>query len=208
MENVLVLRVKERLAAVGINPFEAARRAGFERSYINDLLIGKKQNISRKKLPALAGALECDEKYLVGMQDTPVAANVAPVGSLTLKGYAEADVWRPIAPAPERTVPIAPVPQYAPGMQVAYIVRGDHADGFSLPEGMILIAVGGLPPREGDVVIARREREGAREVSVRVVRGDVLIGAPKVGELAPLKRDEVEVAGVVVAAMRLFGPST
>lgn len=40
MENFLGARVQSRLDAIGINPFEAARRAGGgERTFINDLLI-------------------------------------------------------------------------------------------------------------------------------------------------------------------------
>ena len=193
---------------MGINPFEAARRAGFERSYINDLLIGKKQGISRKRLPALATALECDERYLAGMQDAPVAANAAPPGRITLKGYVEAGAWRAAMDGGERPISISPLPTYPAEAQVAYIVRGDHAAGIDAPDGTVVIAVSGMPAREGDVVIARRTRGAEQETSVRIIRGNALIAAPRAGDIAPLKREDAEVVAVVVAAMKLFAPIT
>lgn len=71
MDSTLAERVRERLEALGINPFEAARRAGFERSFVNDLLIGRKKSVRGAALLRLATALGCDPAYLVGMQAAP-----------------------------------------------------------------------------------------------------------------------------------------
>ena len=56
MSQRLRSRVQTRLAALGINPFEADRRAGLARGYVNDLLIGKKASMRPAALGKLAEA--------------------------------------------------------------------------------------------------------------------------------------------------------
>lgn len=50
--------VARRLAHLGRNAFEAARFGGLERSYVNDILIGKKLSVRGDKLADLARALD------------------------------------------------------------------------------------------------------------------------------------------------------
>lgn len=50
--------VETRLAELGRNPFEAARKGGLERSYVNDILNEKKKSIRADKIGQLAAALD------------------------------------------------------------------------------------------------------------------------------------------------------
>lgn len=98
MENYLRARIRDRLDALGMNPFEAARLIGAERTFINDLLIGKKSSIRQSAIPRVAAALDCDPEFLVGAQDAPrrTSAQTPEIGPLTaiyglpLVGIAEA----------------------------------------------------------------------------------------------------------------------
>jgi hypothetical protein len=61
----LRMLVSRRLAELGINPFEAARRGGLERSFVNDILIGKKRSVRGDNIGKLAVALETDPVSLL-----------------------------------------------------------------------------------------------------------------------------------------------
>ena len=61
--------VQRRLAELGINPFEAARRGHLERSFVNDILNGKKHSIRGDNATKLATALEVDVVYLLSQRD-------------------------------------------------------------------------------------------------------------------------------------------
>ncbi len=51
MENLLRERIRARLEDLDLNPFEAARRIPADRTFLNDLLIGKKETIRAKVIP-------------------------------------------------------------------------------------------------------------------------------------------------------------
>lgn len=57
--------VELRLTELGVNPFEAARRGGLERSFVNDLLIGRKKSVRGDNIGKLAAALEIDTASLL-----------------------------------------------------------------------------------------------------------------------------------------------
>lgn len=57
--------VETRLAQLGRNPFEAARKGGLERSFVNDILIEKKRSVQGANLVKLAAALDCDAADIV-----------------------------------------------------------------------------------------------------------------------------------------------
>ncbi|MBD3571679.1 XRE family transcriptional regulator [Brevundimonas diminuta] len=66
-------RVRERMDALGLNPFATAKRAGLKTGYVHDLLRGKVVNPGADKLRALAIALEASSAYLLdGEPDPPV----------------------------------------------------------------------------------------------------------------------------------------
>lgn len=160
MENFLRTRVQARLDALGLNPFEAARRAGGERTFLNDILIGKKDTIRRAAIPRVADALDCDPEYLLGAQDVPRRApspspgnpgnkpEKAPQG-IRLVGIAEAGTWRLAGRSgASPALPIAPDPRHPAEVQVAYLVRGDHAAGLGATDGAVVVGVTGAQDRD------------------------------------------------------------
>jgi hypothetical protein len=54
-----------RLRELNRNPFEAARLGGLERSFVNDILIGRKRTVRGENLGRLARALDWDSHSLV-----------------------------------------------------------------------------------------------------------------------------------------------
>ena len=58
MPSALARSVQARLNQLGRNPFEAARRGGLERSFINDILIGRKKSVRGDNIGRLATALD------------------------------------------------------------------------------------------------------------------------------------------------------
>lgn len=208
MSEILRSRVNERIQALGINPFEAERRAKLKRGYVNDLLIGKKDTMREKALPALAAALECDVGYLIGAQQTPTLAPAEWAGSMKLSGIAEAGAWREAnsTDIPEESLPISPDPRYPPEKQRVFLVRGDHAAGLRISGGSIVFTVADGGYREGDVVVAKRNGvSGTSEISVRVVSGGALSTRPARGDANSYPLVDGEIIGRVVRAIVLFG---
>lgn len=56
--------VMERLRELDRNPFEAARLGGLDRSFVNDILIGRKRSVRGDNLERLARALDWDSRIL------------------------------------------------------------------------------------------------------------------------------------------------
>jgi transcriptional regulator with XRE-family HTH domain len=59
--------IRRRLEALGINSFEAARRVGAQRTFVNDILSGRKQSVRGDNLRRLADALEMDLSELAAL---------------------------------------------------------------------------------------------------------------------------------------------
>ncbi len=202
----LRMRVQARLDALGINPFEAARRANFERSFVNDLLIGKKSSIRERKLKALAEVLECDAAFLRGQQGVPRAGDQA--GRMPLAGICEAGVWRePGGELAGASIPYLPDPRFPVDRQQLFLVRGDHAAPLGIVDGSILVVIAGENCRDGDHVVARRIRStGDAETTVRLLAGGALSAAPLPttieSPLIPL--NEAEIVGRIVVAYRVL----
>jgi hypothetical protein len=57
--------VMERLKELDRNPFEAARLGGLDRSFVNDVLIGRKRSVRGENLERLARALDWDSRVLM-----------------------------------------------------------------------------------------------------------------------------------------------
>jgi hypothetical protein len=209
MDNLLRERVQQRLSELDMNPFEAARLAKFERSFVNDLLIGKKTTIRQSKLPALADALDCDPEFLTGLQGAPRAGGAT--GSIRLAGALEAGAWRGTDSfaAPEDTLPLAPDPRYPAHEQEAYLVRGDHAAGLGVNDGSVVtVFTGQMTYRDRDVVVVERRRDGNDvELTLRVIAKDALALKPGRGLEPgdPVRRESAKIVGLVLSAHRVFG---
>jgi hypothetical protein len=57
--------VMDRLKELNRNPFEAARVGGLDRSFVNDILIGRKRSVRGDNLERLARALDWDSGMLM-----------------------------------------------------------------------------------------------------------------------------------------------
>jgi transcriptional regulator with XRE-family HTH domain len=66
---ISIERIEERMKALGLNPFSAAKRAGLGQDYVRDIVRGKVKEPSASKLRDLAAALECSTEYLQGVGD-------------------------------------------------------------------------------------------------------------------------------------------
>jgi hypothetical protein len=125
-------RIKARLDALGMNAFEAARIAGWERAYINDLLAGRKAGVHAKNYAKLAEVLSCTVEYLRGEVDQP-AQGAAPEHRfpselaalrLPLKGAIELGSFRKSREEAEAEwAPIGADPRFEGTRQMAFEVR-------------------------------------------------------------------------------------
>ncbi|WP_421387319.1 LexA family transcriptional regulator [Agrobacterium tumefaciens] len=61
----------ERLKELGLGPVEAAVKAGIERTFVRDLVDGKKSTVTLKKIPDLAKALQLDADALIRGEVVP-----------------------------------------------------------------------------------------------------------------------------------------
>lgn len=212
--DILRSRIEQRLNDLGINAFEAERRANFKKGYVNDLLTRKpdgtwrKEALRDKALPALARALECEVDFLVGQSDRPNKSGKGAAG-VELEGILEAGAWRSSSRDSwsEERIPVTLDPRFDPARQMVFLVRDDHAAGIGITSGSVVIAVESDGPyRDGDVVIAKRWAPDAiAETTIRTVSGGALSARPAKGELPAYRIDETEIIGRVISAIRMFG---
>ncbi len=64
--NIIIKRLKTEMDRVGINARELAERANVGRSFVYDILSGKSENPTTKKLSAIADVLGVNVLYLLG----------------------------------------------------------------------------------------------------------------------------------------------
>lgn len=208
ISELLKSRVKQRLDELGINPFEAERRANFKKGYLNDLLIEKKTTLREKSLPSLAAALECDLDFLTGRSDQPHGKGNRGSG-VEVEGILEAGAWRSTAKEnwSDERIPVTLDPRYDAGKQLVFLVRDDHAAGFGITGGSVVIVLESDGPfRDGDIVVARKwAPERIAETSVRVLSGGALSARPAKGDIPAYPVDEAEILGQVISAIRIFG---
>ena len=70
--------VAKRLSELGLGAVEAATRAGLERTYIRDIVEGRKATVRANKIAALATALELSPEELMGLDASAADLNKAP----------------------------------------------------------------------------------------------------------------------------------
>ena len=126
-------RIKARLDALGLNAFEAARNAGLERAFINDVIAGRKSKIHPRNYAKLALVLGCSAEYLRGevQEPTPVKA-LGGAGALSTEnaafglnilGTVEAGAFRRREKSRNELAPIAYDPRFPGARQIAFEVR-------------------------------------------------------------------------------------
>lgn len=141
-------RVEARLAALHVNRWEAAKSAGFDRAFINDIIVGRKKRLQPRSLERLAEILECSPEYLVGAADqpgTPATVNAPrPTrGVLPLAGVLETGAFREQTPDDlvETAGGIAPDARYPDLPQMVFVVADKSLDQRGINVGDFLICV-------------------------------------------------------------------
>lgn len=187
---IMVERVTERLSELGINPTQAAIQAGLERTFITDLLEGRKHSVNgMPRLEKLAAALGCHPAYLADPRRFP--ERLGP--------------WRVGIKLPRTRPP--PDRRYR-GAQGLYAVKGDGLAEVGAPRGswLHLVDAGAFLHAErgyraGQLVLARyQDEEAVRRVVPLPDR--IELHALDRGPAWTLGRDPVTVEAVVLKAMQ------
>lgn len=159
-------RIQKRLADLGLNQFEAAKKAGRDTHFIYDLLEGKKKSIKGKGLEQVAEVLQCSIEYLTGASTeigsppsggqnshfskikAASAVEISPAGAADLSGLPdsgqiEPDVFRRAASMQPsgRMIPVEPDARYPKNRQKAFVNRGQGLAAVGIHDGMIITAV-------------------------------------------------------------------
>lgn len=223
--------VEKRLEEIGTNAFAAAERVGFERTYISDLVLGRKKSVNRRMLHRLSIALECDPAYLSGERETPGMPPMDPeipplmparMPEIMIAGEIERGVFRTREAERSGTLAmVAPDRRYLGAQQEAYRVGCASYENLGLPMGCTLVSVeprgfskahDGIP--EGRMVIVQREIEGIDGRGLDIMRigpgpslVDVGTGAEadlEEGVVASMGNQKISVLGVVTRIIQVL----
>jgi hypothetical protein len=85
--------VMERLKQLDRNPFEAARLGGLDRSFVNDILIGRKRSVRGENLERLARALDWDSRILMDAGRLDPSPNEPDLGKPPPRAAANLDLF-------------------------------------------------------------------------------------------------------------------
>jgi len=164
--------VTARLADLRRNPFEAARIAGLERGFINDILAGKKRSVRGENLEKLAIGLDCDPDYLLGRQNTAkLSFSKHTPGVVYIRGEVAAGMWLDAGLDGWDTCEYEPSPfppdgRFPTDAQFDLIVRGTSINRFA-KDGQRLRCVSAdtfpYQIQDNDIVIVERYRGDLRE---------------------------------------------
>lgn len=164
-------KVEARLKDLERNPFEAARRAGLERGFINDILNGRKRSVRGENLIKLAIGLDCDPNYLIGRQTTPKSSLNEGPGIVRIQGEVAAGVWLDCGldgwdNYELESSPFPPDGRFTTESQFDVIVRGSSINRFAR-DGQrlrcVLFDAYPWPLQDDDIVIVERFRGDLRE---------------------------------------------
>jgi len=165
-------RVEARLADLKRNPFEAARLAGLERGFVNDILAGKKRSVRGENLEKLAIGLDCDPDYLIGRQATAkISLGDHGPGVVKVRGEVAAGIWLDAGIDGWDTYDLEPSPfppdgRFPTDAQFDLIVRGTSINRFARDgQRLRCVAVEAFPwqIQEDDIVVVERFRGDLRE---------------------------------------------
>lgn len=177
MDTPLQKIVANRLKELGINPFEAARRGDLERSYVNDILIGKKHSVRTDKIESLARALQLDPADLSVSKSKAVAEGA--IRRVLVKGFVQAGYWAETwewGDDDQYTVPVPDDPALQPFTLSAAEARGPSMN-KRYPDKTVLVFTDavetGAALELGKRYIVERERaDGLREATVKTLWRD------------------------------------
>ena len=189
LKNIVI----ERLTQLGLGPVEAAVQGGLERTYIVDIVDGRKKSVRSDKLAGLARALKLDAQALARGEALPESDNVVPLptSELTLSnakmaigrvaGTVEAGAFREVDEFDQSEPVEIALPRdelFPNARQLVFDVAGDSMNDLRpLPifPGSRLVGIAYedvehlVELKSGMVVVVQRERDGGhfREWSVK-----------------------------------------
>ncbi|MDR1827979.1 MAG: hypothetical protein LBR29_06585 [Methylobacteriaceae bacterium] len=163
--------VEQRLRELRRNPFQAARIAGLERGFVNDILIGRKRSVRGSNLSKLAIGLDCDPNYLIGRQDSAKLEYVEGPGIVRVIGEAAAGIWVDSGLEGVDEVEFSPSPfppdsRFPVEAQFDMVVHGTSLNRFARDGQRLRCAFFEQYPfalEDNDIVIVERYRGDLRE---------------------------------------------
>lgn len=188
MENLLKIVVQNRLRALDLGPIEAATAAGLERTFIRDIVEGRKETIRQSSLAKLAAALRWSPTQLnaalagqVPTESDEITAVDAALIPVRVQGTVEAGSWREVDEfddVQDIWINDTRDADFPDARLVAADVGGDSMNALKprpiLPGDRIVAIVfddlrGRVPLRDGMVVVVEQSRDGGqfRERSVK-----------------------------------------
>lgn len=198
-------------------------RAGKTRTFVYDVMIGKKASFKGDGLSKVAAALECSVDYLTGATNAvngvaeplPLSPRPHSNSRMPYAGIIETGMYRrpPYPGTNPSHLNIMTDPAYPPQHQLAYLVRGNGLDERGIVDGMVLTCVKAEAAKDaiqnGSIVIIRMSLPGSDEIefSAREVRfypeKTVFRALSKSQEIQPIVIAESEDAGVTIIALAL-----
>lgn len=195
MENDIKDRVVARLAELGLKSSSLEVRAaleaeGFNKTYIYELVSGRKASIPQTKIPKLARVLGVTPDYLNGIVDA------VPHSGVKVVGICEAGAWREPGEMHLDAPMIAPDARVSADRQVAYLVRGNHAENCGIVDASIVVVGTGVIPRSGEVIVVERSRsDGTKETTIKKFNGS---------DVTPDQLKLENFVGVVLSSIKTF----
>lgn len=207
-------RIKELRTARNLTQAQLAERMGTTDATIQRLETGKRQ-LTQRWAEQISLVLGVDVAEVFG-QFLPVV----PAG-LSVEGEVQAGVWREIDVVDEPKhppLPIGPDGRYQGKAQFALLVQGTSMNKVFNP-GAYIVCVPwseiGRPPRENDIVVVERRRDGMVETTVKrvaVINRKLMLMPESTDprfqspiELdGSLERDEIVVTALVVGKYEQF----
>lgn len=163
--STLAERISERLEILGVSPRAASLKAGLSADAIRNILRGKSVSARADTLAAIARALGCDVRYLLGETDEVGEASES-LGELKLpvRYVVGAGAWRETDDSDQvsrRFAPAQHIPGYDQWPQWLEEIEGDSINRLIPPGALIHVAgIFGYTPRNDDLVVVVRTRAG------------------------------------------------
>lgn len=161
-------RIKELREKAGFSQYKLADLVGTTAATIQRIETGKRP-LSEKWARAIADAL--------GLQVAEIFGNILPANPIGIQviGEVAAGVWKEHEQVDEQKYPPVPIafdPRYQPETQFALYVRGESMN-LTIGNGEFAICVQwreiGRGPRDGDLVVVERRRDGLVESTIKRV---------------------------------------
>lgn len=178
MESSLQKRLSQRMAELGMNAYQTAKKAGLGDSFVRDILRGKTRSPSAENLSKLANALETTAEYFTGIGDHKTSGSLGDIEGLSVEGSIQAGNWldMSVMDFDEREIiPVARDPRFPNARQYALLVRGDSMN-LEYQDGEFVTLVdftdAGLGKKAGQIVHVERHDGDLVEMTLKELRRD------------------------------------